>query len=716
MADWKRRTAWRILLSAAVVTALTVITTRLAEVGPHLELNQWLLPLLALAVIVLLLGLAGVLIRNLVRLIIERKRGLLGSRLRSKLVFFFLALVLLPALVLFVGSTQFIKRSVEGMLRTPVEDIHDASQAIVDAWSERLEQDTLRAARAVAAEAGRTGLSQAALDGARVSRALDWIQLRRGLRVELRAAGGMTEVGVERGERSRLIEELVEEVRQRATALSRVDRLGERLIVHAAAPVPGDAVRVVSTGLVLPTEMAGRMAMIARGKTDFNNFRRQRRDLVRFYLYLTALIFLATAFVASWIGFYLARRITGPIQELAAATREISAGNLGVRVRAEVGDELGTLVESFNEMAGELQESREVITRSTADLRRSNQALDERRRYIETLIANISTAVISLDRVGRVTTANPAVETVLELRLDPGVELRPLLEERGLGALVELIDDALRYRRESPRRDLSLSLRRGAVSVAVQVSPLQGAGGEDLGILLMVEDLTDLLRAQRAAAWREVARRIAHEIKNPLTPIQLSAQRLRKKFEERSADLDQVLRDATDSIEREVWTLKHLVDEFSRYARLPEVQPRPVAFEEVVASVMALYRGHQGIEWTVETDPRLGTVMVDADQMRRALINLIDNAVAAMGGHGQIRIAARPFSGPGSVRIEVADSGPGIPPADRDKMFVPYFSTKSRGTGLGLAIVHRVVTDHRGTIRVEDNEPTGARFVIEIPA
>jgi two-component system nitrogen regulation sensor histidine kinase NtrY len=231
----------------------------------------------------------------------------------------------------------------------------------------------------------------------------------------------------------------------------------------------------------------------------------------------------------------------------------------------------------------------------------------------------------------------------------------------------------------------------------------------------MVEDLTELLRAQRASAWREVARRIAHEIKNPLTPIQLAAQRLRKKFSQ-GADLAEVIPSATASIEREVAALKQLVDEFSKFARMPEVSPREVELDKVIDSVLELYKGLPSIQWDVDVASEVGKAKLDPEQMRRVFINLIDNAVAAMAGRGAIRVSARMPVGERRIRIEVADSGPGIPPADRDKMFSPYFSTKKRGTGLGLAIVHRVITDHQGTIKVEENEPQGSKFVIEIPA
>jgi len=253
------------------------------------------------------------------------------------------------------------------------------------------------------------------------------------------------------------------------------------------------------------------------------------------------------------------------------------------------------------------------------------------------------------------------------------------------------------------------------MSVSVQVSPLRSAMGSDLGTLVMVEDLTDLLEAQRAAAWREVARRIAHEIKNPLTPIQLAAQRLWKKWNENAGDLGDVIRDATATIEREVTGLKSLVDEFSMYARMPAPAPWPVDVAEIVRSVVALYGVHQGIVWRIAIDADLGNVHVDGDQLRRALINLIDNAIAAMAGVGEIAIEAGAYAGRGSLRLSVADRGPGISPAHRDKVFTPYFSTKPRGTGLGLAIVQRIVVEHRGAIHVEDNPGGGARFVLEIP-
>jgi len=720
----KKRWVALAILMLGVLWLVYYTLFRLAESGPPAEAGQGLLTALSLALVVLTLGLAGVLIRNLVTLVVERRRGILGSQLRIKLVFFFLALVLLPAIVLFSGSAQVIKQTVEAILRTPVEHLRHGDE-IVDAWTEHFrEQGRLRAS-ALAKEVKRSGAlgpdrraELAALlerrvreEGLGMARVV--VDGRRIATAEGRLAPAQRD-GMER-----LLDGLIEDAAREGAPVDRFDRLGEGLMAHAAVPLfdpeGTGAVTVVAVASPLPTGIAESLKSIDTAVTSYQQFRHKRRDLVQLYVTLIGLIFIATLFVATWIGWYVARRITEPIQEVAAAAREISAGNMDVRVDTRAGDEMAVLVDAFNEMAGELQENRAVITRSTADLRRSNRALDERRRYIETLVANLSTAVISLDPSGRVTTVNPAVERILGTRFEAGDDAAAGLRRQGFEPLADLLRQAPQVGGASVRREVELPGSAPAQHVAAQVSLLEGRAGEDLGRLLMVEDLTDVLRAQKALAWQDVARRIAHEIKNPLTPIQLAAQRLRKKFFAGADDVDQVLLESTASIEREVGGLKHLVDEFSQFARMPQVDPHPVDFGGVVESVLSLYKGLPGIEWRVEIDPSVGKVTLDAQQMRRVLINLIDNAVAAMNERGTIGISTRPAGAGSRLRVEVADSGPGIPAEDRDRMFSPDFSTKKRGTGLGLAIVHKVVTDHRGTIRVEDNPPHGVRFVIEIP-
>jgi len=685
--------------------------------------DSWLLAALSLALIVLTLGLAGVLIRNLVKLIIDRRRGVLGAALRFKLVFFFLALILVPAIVLFAGSAHIIKQTVGAILREPVEHLK-RGDTIVDAWRGYFKQRVLSDAGEVAQEVTQSGLLDPG-QRAGLARLLDLSAERLApamVRVVVDGRNVATaESGIDssvRDELSALIEAAVDEARLEAPPWERFDRFDDGLMAQAMVPI--DDARYSGSGflslaILLPDELALSINDIHAAVSSYDRMRYKRRDLEGFYLTLIGLIFVATLFVATWIGWYVARRITEPVQAVAAAAREISAGNMDVRVNAQdVGDEMAILIESFNEMAGELQENRAVITRSTAELRRSNMALHERRRYIETLVAKLSTAVISLDTEGAVTTSNPAVKEILGLELAVGDSAPAAFEQAELVALVELLQSA-DADSSGVRADIELPESAPKQHVSVQLSSLEGRDGEALGSLLMVEDLSDMRRAQRAQAWQDVARRIAHEIKNPLTPIQLSAQRLRKKFFARSEDLDDVLVDATATIEREVSGLKQLVDEFSRFSRMPQIEPKSVEFSSIVESVLSLYRGLSAVEWRVDQADDVGTVHVDPQQMRRALINLIDNAISAMEQRGSISISTRRQPATGRLQIEVADSGPGIPVADRDKMFAPYFSTKKRGTGLGLAIVHKVVADHAGTIRVEDNEPQGARFVIELP-
>jgi two-component system nitrogen regulation sensor histidine kinase NtrY len=702
----------------------------LSEAGPDVVVNRVLVLAMSSAIVVLVLGLAGVLIRNLVRLIMDRKRGILGSKLRTKLVFFFLALVLPPSVVLFYGSATIIKMTVDAVHKMPVDDVAREAQAVVREWTDERLADALWEAEQIADAIRTEGYLRverrsslvAFLGDWREREAFDLIVVTRG--TENVAAVHSEPANSELAVAARaMMDEVASEILEGGEGVSRLDYLGDGLLVFAVAPVRGPpgstapaTVGAVAVTTHLPPGIAGRLQRISRATEAYRRFRNQRRDLIALYLSLIALIFLVTVFGATWMGFYLSRRITEPVKELADATREIAAGNLDVRVRADVGDEVGTLVDAFNEMAAQLQESQEVITRSTAELRESNRALDERRRYIETLLANLSTSVVSVDRSGKVTTANPAVEPLLGVRVKPGDDVLAEFGSEGLEPLRDLLMEAIKSGAEDVRRNLTLQRRGENLSVSVQISRLRGRGADNLGTLVMLEDLTDLFRAQRAAAWREVARRIAHEIKNPLTPIQLAAQRLRKKFEANAPDLAQVVPEATASIEKQVGALKMLVDEFSRYARMPEVAPQPVDVRHLIDSTIELYRGQPNVRWEVRSDPEIGKVKVDPEQMRRVLINLIDNALAAMAGDGVVRITAQAHAGPGSVRIEISDTGPGVPPGDRDKMFAPYFSTKKQGTGLGLAIVHRVVTEHKGSIRVEDNEPRGAKFVIEIPA
>jgi two-component system nitrogen regulation sensor histidine kinase NtrY len=424
------------------------------------------------------------------------------------------------------------------------------------------------------------------------------------------------------------------------------------------------------------------------------------------------------------MGFRLAKGVTGPIRALAEGTAEVARGNLDVSVQTTSDDEIGFLVKSFNQMIRDLREARGGLERSATELER-------RRRYMEIVLGTVGAGVVSVDAEGRISTINPSAQRFLGIAAGTGLlgqKLAEVVHRPELTLVIEELSAALRPGvRESIRRQVQVPVDDDIATLFVTLTVMHDEAGETLGTVVVFDDYTQLVKVQRMAAWREVARRIAHEIKNPLTPIQLSAQRLRRRFTDQFAgnpEGEKIFEECVDAITSQVETLKVLVDEFQNFARLPAAQPQPDDLNRIVAEAMSSYVGTDDVEFETDLDPNLPTVDVDREQMRRALTNLIDNAVAAVRrrlergdmpqpGRVTLRSAHDPLLQ--SVRIEVADDGIGIPQQDRRRVFEPYFSTKDRGTGLGLAIVSRIVADHHGYIRVQQNEPRGARFVVELP-
>jgi two-component system nitrogen regulation sensor histidine kinase NtrY len=424
---------------------------------------------------------------------------------------------------------------------------------------------------------------------------------------------------------------------------------------------------------------------------------------------------LVIVFSVTWFGLYLAKGITVPIQRLAEGTREVAAGNLDYRVTAEADDEVGILVTSFNKMTEDLASSKRQLERAYTDLQAKHAELTERRRYTETVLEAVATGVVSADDAGLVTTVNRAAAEMLGL--DPTASVgRPYTEAfaaREYADLVLLIQRMDRLREGSLERELRVPRNGQHLTLLASVTALQGPDGAHLGLVLVFDDLTELLSAQRLAAWREVAQRIAHEIKNPLTPIQLSAQRLRRRLAGRIGDDGGVLEECTGTIIGEVEGLRRLVDEFSRFARMPSLAPKPIDLHRLLDGVVALYgETHPAVTLRGEYAPDLPVLEADGDQLKRAVLNLIDNAVEA--GADEVAIATR-WNGVDRVQVVVADNGIGIAHDVRDTLFLPYVSTKTTGMGLGLPIVHQIVTDHGGQIRVDDNAPRGSRFVIDLP-
>ena len=467
--------------------------------------------------------------------------------------------------------------------------------------------------------------------------------------------------------------------------------------------------------------LTGQFAARARGMTDayesYQQLRVLRQPLTGVYLSFFLMLTLMILVAATWMGLYLAKRITRPVQMLATAANEIGAGHLDHRVVPETTDEFGSLIEAFNRMAGELAASRRRLEHSAVELERKHHEVEGRRRYVETILDRIATGVVSVDAVGRVRTVNSAAARLLGIDANViGLPASAVFGAAELKPLAALIDEAARSRDDARPQEVAITHGGRELHLAVMTTPLRRDGVSE-GVVLVLDDVTPLIRAQKVAAWREVARRLAHEIKNPLTPIQLCAERMRRHFSGAPAQTRGLVEECTTTIVGEVESLKELVDEFSQFARMPAPRATTTDLHALLADALALYTG---IFSEVEIVPRfaaaLPKVSVDPEQMRRVIINVVDNAIEAMDQRGTIEIETQHEPANSLVRIIIADNGPGIPAAERDKLFLPYYSTKQRGSGLGLAIVRRIVAEHGGSIDVTDNVPHGTRFAIELPA
>jgi two-component system, NtrC family, nitrogen regulation sensor histidine kinase NtrY len=695
--------------------------------------SEFVLYALTAADLTMLVALVFVLARNIVKLIVERRGGLPFARFRAKLVALLLGMTLVPAfLVLAVGS-ELINRSVEQWFNAPMDEIlSSANQIAGDYYQERqllVADQATRIARALGSvDLTNPDVAQLrALIGPDVtSQRVQMIEVYRvgpavgnlqGLEPVLDMAAPSVPPGYSPAAAERLAAQALagsKEARSIEALGSSGDLLHAASVIHAK--VDGRPSGVVVATDYLTGDLAARSRRMTKAFEDYNQLRVLKRPLTGVYLSFFLMVTLLILVGAIWMGLYLAKRITRPVQLLAAAAREIGAGRLDQHVEPQSDDEFGALTEAFNTMAGELATSRRKVERSTIELERKHQEVEQRRRYIETILERISAGVISVDSSGAVTTVNSAALRLLKLDVSVvGQPVRAIFARPDLESLSLALTGSARS--ATPvAQEFALSRDGHELHLAVVATALVGESGVPEGQLLVFDDVTPLIRAQKVAAWREVARRLAHEIKNPLTPIQLSAERLRRHFNDAPSGARALVDECTSTIVGEVESLKGLVDEFSQFARMPTPRTLPTDLRELIVNTLALY---DGLFTDVTIEHRFvdtGPVRLDPEQIRRVIINLVDNAVEAMERRGNISVETQSDTPNHLVRIVVADDGPGIPASEREKLFLPYYSTKRRGSGLGLAIVRRIIAEHGGNIDVGDNVPRGTRFTIELPA
>ncbi len=673
-------------------------------------------------------------VRSLLKLRRERRERQLGSKIKTRLVVYFITLSLLPITAMAVFSYLFINRSIEKWFsKLPEVVVNEAVEVQREAIADQARglRNTASMLAALINEEPRLGRE----DNLEVL-----IQTGRLAAIEVISAEGEVlarSVAPLPVEERHELDRALEIARQtNGNDESLLDGQGYDVV---SAPLSGGRSLIVAPMRRHDSDIS---RVITDSQSEYGKLVAKQRKVRLLGLSTVGLLTLLLLFAATWTAIHLARGIATPIQALAEAAGEVARGNLEHRVSTVADDELALLAASFNQMTSQLAENRRRIEAGAAELRDKNLALEERRDYIETVLESLSTGVISLDENDHVTTMNAAAVTMLRLADRPRHQstLAEIAGAEDRAVLERLLRRARRTGRAAEQTELALgsSSEGGTIPVALTATALRRApSGQGRGVVLMIEDLSELLAAQRAAAWSEVAQRMAHEIKNPLTPIQLSAERIARNFR-RGGDGDHDLSDpngnvareqarvssivgeCTATITREVAGLKAMVDEFSRFARLPHARLEPGDLNEVVRQAVTLYEDRlDGIRMDVRLARTLPPAMLDAEQFRRVLVNLIDNALeslAAVSGERRVTVATAHDPSRGLLLTEVTDTGHGISRADLARLFQPYFSTRGRGTGLGLAIVQRIVTEHGGRLRVEANHPRGAKFTIELPA
>jgi two-component system nitrogen regulation sensor histidine kinase NtrY len=720
-----------------VLIALLVIARGTSRLSPDF-LSEFVLYALSAADLTMLVALVFVLARNIVKLVVERRRALPFARFRAKLVVLLLGMTFVPAVLVLIVGSELIGASVDRWFNAPMDEILTSANKIAsDYYHERQ--------LLVSDHAGRMARSLSAVDLAKSDvrplrdllapdvtlQRVQMVEVYRvvrpgspgamsgslpGLEPVLDVAAPSLPPGYSRAAADRLAAQALG-----GSGDSSIETLGGAGdFLHAAAVVrsgDGRPKGVVVASDYLTGEMAARSRRMTQAFENYNQLRVLKRPLTGVYLSFFLMVTLMILVSATWMGLYMAKRITRPVQMLAAAAREIGAGRLDQRVEPQSNDEFGSLVEAFNSMASELATSRRRVERGTIDLERKHLEVEGRRRYIETILERITTGVVSVGASGAIATINSAAARILSLnRQIVGQPALAVFDRADLRPIGKVLAGAGAGKTEPAACDIALARDGQEVHLAAVATALVGDTGAPEGVVLVLDDVTPLIRAQKVAAWREVARRLAHEIKNPLTPIQLSAERLRRHFSGAPPQAKALVDECTATIVGEVESLKGLVDEFSQFARMPSPRTVPTDLGQLITDTVALYNGiFNDVRIEQRFAPGVPLVRLDAEQIRRVIINLIDNAIEAMERRGDIVVETQLDAGNNLVRVIVADDGPGIPPAEREKLFLPYYSTKRRGSGLGLAIVRRIIAEHGGSIDVGDNTPRGTRFTIELP-
>jgi len=718
-----------IFLALVLIVILTRAEIRLTQLSADAPMGSNIAIFAVINIVILLVILLVYLVsRNVVKLFMESRSNPLATRLRTKLVLSFVGLSLVPTMLLFFAAAGFINNTVHNWFNTQVETSLSESLEVAQTYYKNSASNALYYGRQISGFIK----TQKLLNQDNLPQLKELIRQKQkeynlGV-VEVYSAQREELVqaynpDVPKGEFTNPASEDIN-VGLAGSELTRINQAGKADLIRGIVPVYStynqkDVVGVVVVNYYVPYSLVYKMKEITESYHEFRQLKILKNPIRTGYIITLFLITVVIVFFAYWMGVYLANSMTKPIQELVVATRAVADGNLDAHIESYSRDEIGMLVQSFNRMTDDLRSKQYALNTSNEELSRINQEIEQRRRYMEIVLRNVAAGVISVDRDGVITTINTSAEKLLNINTGSvmGKNFRDILREAHLEIVKESLKDLVIAKQDTIHRQITLDVRGTRLSLHLHLTMLRDESGDFMGTVLVLDDLTQVMKAQRMAAWREVARRIAHEIKNPLTPIQLSAQRLRKRYLSRFGDDEKVFDECTEMIIKSVDELKNLVNEFSNFARMPAIQPEPNDLNGIIRETLTLYQeAHRGVTFNFTPDSQLPQLKIDRDQIKRVVINLLENAVAAMEEKGTIEISSHYDAELKMVDFRIADDGPGIPPEDRSRLFEPYFSTKKTGTGLGLAIVNSIITDHGGFVRVRNNVHRGACFVVELPA
>jgi two-component system nitrogen regulation sensor histidine kinase NtrY len=729
IAERRRRKREFIIIAVIliIVASLTIVETRIIHFGADFPVSNTILMFVLINInLLLLLLLIFLVVRNLVKLIYARRRKIMGSKLRTRLVIAFIALSLLPTSVLFIFSINFVTNSIEFWFNIPVEQALDNSLAVGRSIYQRAEETNRFFIEKIAYQ----------IDKKKMIKMSNRIALANYIQVVQREFN-FDAVEVYSPNAIRLTYALAPKLEkmvlktvsaddlQHGLQAGKVKSISQNLplgeFIRTVGTVPYETLREDTQGYivitqVIPLKLAQNMTSISQGVEAYQQITLLKKPIQITYYITLSIVALMVVFCAIWFGFYMAKLITIPIMKLAEGTRRVAEGDLSFTIQAVADEEIGILLNSFNKMTKDLRAGRDQEERTAQKLREQNAEIEARRRYMEIVLKNVSAGVITVDSAGTITSFNTSAERMLNVKAAQVLNrsFRHLLKEPHLNIATDVLHKLSTTRKREVELPLRISVNGRPRSFLVTANALRDDAANPIGLVMVVDDLTELEKAQRMAAWREVARRIAHEVKNPLTPITLSAQRLMRKYA--LTINESVFDECTQMIINHVKIIRNLVNEFSTFARFPTADPAPCQLSPIIEETVALYcEGHPKINFIIDIETPLPDLNLDQQQIKQALINLIENAIVATKNKGTITIGVIHDPILRLVRMEISDDGTGISDETKIRLFEPNFSTKKSGMGLGLTIVNSIITDHNGMIRVQDNQPKGAKFVIELP-